>query len=424
MIFYITSLGLIPFLASRALIPIFATALTARFAPGHGDLLTEYTGIELVSGLPGYLTGDHALIILGLGALVELVITKSPDMRLALQTSESGIRALTGFFLCFNLVEGDFMELVDIVLREGPTTSYVWGNSFAYTWSFCIGWAVFFTARLRGAIYATLTDMDEDDDLGVQGLMSWMEDSFGFFGAIMVFLMPLVTLIVAGMTLLGLYLFKKYLDYREERQKVPCAHCGHPNHRCAAACPNCQRHHDRVMQVGFLGIIKDQPVTDFAAHRFSMQATKRCYSCGERLRKKQVNQNCPVCGAQPFYSQRELDEYLKRVQEKLPQTLAICAAFSLIPIFGLIPGIIYYRTNLLSSMRAYIPVASGCMTRWAVRLVNLLLLGLQWVPLLGTLVLPMMCLVNYMVYRSVFSRVARSGLPLDAPGSAPVTSGV
>ena len=85
----------------------------------------------------------------------------------------------------------------------------------------------------------------------------------------------------------------------------------------------------------------------------------------------------------------------------MPKTLGICFALSFIPVFGLIPGILYYRLSLISSLRIYVPLSTGCLMRWVIRIINLILLGIQWVPLLGSLTLPLMCLVNYQVYRKV-----------------------
>lgn len=412
MIYYITSLGLIPMLASRAVLPIFSTALVARFGPEFYDV-AEYAGIELVAGLPAWMTSDIALVILGLGALLEVGITKSPELRQLLEVSESGIRGFVAFFLCFHLVEGDFNELVDIILSEGPTTSYVWGNSFAYSWSFGMGWLVYMAAALRGQVMSTLSEADDDDVLGFQGLWSWMEDIVAMAGPLLVFVLPVAALTVAGITLLGLYLFKRWLVHREEKKKVPCSSCSHPNHACATVCPNCGFHHATPMAVGFMGIIQKVPATDPKTHAYTMRACKRCVSCGERLKERRVDQSCQVCGFHPFASQRELNEYLAEVRASLPKTMAISAAFGLIPIIGLIPGIIYYRASLIAGLRAYIPSTTGCLSRWLVRLVIMGLIAMQWTPGLGALTLPLMCFINYSVYSAVLKQQGVSKLPVE-----------
>ena len=411
--YYILSLGIVPFLASRAIIPIFATALVARFGP-EWDWLADMAGIQLVSDLPLWMTDNRALLILGLGALVELIAQKSQDLRNTFNLTEPVIKGLLAFFLCFNLVEGDFNELIRIIMEEGPTSNFVWGNSFAYTWSFGIGWAVYWVTTIRAGIYNFLQEMDEDDDLGLQGILSWLEDGIGFVGIIFAVLLPTLALFMAGISVLGLWLFLRYIRYREEKAKVPCKHCNHPNHRCGTQCASCNEALAPVFQVGILGIIRKEIVTDLDEHRLNMISRKRCHSCGERFKENRANQTCSVCGTAPFRHRGDMNRYLERMSGLLPKTLLISAAIGIVPLFGLAPGIIYYRINLISGMRCYIPIAGGCLTRWFVRILNLILICLQIIPIVGMFTLPLMCFTNYVVYKSVFKTHATNVLPANA----------
>ena len=417
LMYYLSSFSLIPLLTARAIMPIFATALVARFGPDWG-WLADAAGIQLVAGLPAWLSSDKALIILGIFTAIEFLANKSPDFRLMMELSDPAIKGLTGFFLCFQLVDGDFIELLRIVVEQGITAEYVWGHSLAYSWSFLMGWAVYYSARLRGGVARFFAETDEDDDLGLQKLWSLFEDFWGFFGILFVIIMPIVALITASLALLFLYLFRKYLIYREEKQKLPCGSCGHLTHPCAVACPSCKQEREQINRVGIMGITKRDLVTDLEEHRFGLRAGKRCISCGERLAEKKVHQSCRVCATAPFASRAELGAYVAKINERLPKILLICLLISFIPLVGLIPGIIYYRINLLSSLRAYIPLTVGCFTRWSVRLLNILLISLQWIPVFGAVVLPIMAWTNYLVYRSVFKREAERGFAAAAPAPA------
>ena len=102
----------------------------------------------------------------------------------------------------------------------------------------------------------------------------------------------------------------------------------------------------------------------------------------------------------------ELDEYLARLNAKLPDTMVTCFVLGLVPFLGLIPGLVYYRTSLLSSMRYYLPRTTGCFFKWVVKIWNLCLIGMQPVPVIGAFTLPILCLTNYWIYRSVFKRHA------------------
>ena len=92
------------------------------------------------------------------------------------------------------------------------------------------------------------------------------------------------------------------------------------------------------------------------------------------------------------------------MREKLPRTLLISAAFGVIPVIGLIPGVIYYRLSLIASLRYYVPRSASMLSRWFARIVTFLMICLQPVPGVGAVTLPLMCLVNYWVYSATLRR--------------------
>jgi hypothetical protein len=71
-----------------------------------------------------------------------------------------------------------------------------------------------------------------------------------------------------------------------------------------------------------------------------------------------------------------------------------------------IPGVILYRLAIVASFRRSIPPGRNFRLRWGIRLVSLVLVAFQWMPLLGGPLLPMRALVNYRAYRSVYRRLA------------------
>jgi len=94
--------------------------------------------------------------------------------------------------------------------------------------------------------------------------------------------------------------------------------------------------------------------------------------------------------------------YLAYIDGRLPIVLLMSFLFSLVPVIGLIPGVIYYRMVLIAPMRRYIPRSQAIVLRWGVRILFFFLIMFQWVPVAGGLVIPTMALVNYTVYRSAF----------------------
>jgi hypothetical protein len=143
-------------------------------------------------------------------------------------------------------------------------------------------------------------------------------------------------------------------------------------------------------------------VEDAAVHQLRLLAKKRCPACATPLPEKSVRQSCAGCGEVVFDSPATAERYVLRLNRRLGKTLAIATAMSAVPFLGIVPGVIYYRLSLLAGLRDYIPRGRGMLVRWFVRIVSLLLLAFQWLPFFGALSLPAMCLLNYMVYRSVF----------------------
>lgn len=405
--YYMTSLGLIPFFTSRAFTPLFASAMIARFAP-HWTWLASLPGGQLLSQVPSWASSDMTLLVLFVVTLVEVGAAKSPEVRELLTLFDTKIKAVSAFLVCFAIVRGNPLELVEHVEKVGVSTQFAWGQSFAYTWAFAIGGVVWFSSTLRNAVFGFLMDVDPDDDLSLQGLLSWMEDAMGFFGVLFVVIMPAAALVASGLAILGLYLMRRYLEHREQSSKLPCPGCATSNPPCGIHCSSCGRRRARIQQVGLLGTVKDAVVTDLAAHRFQLLTRKRCSSCGERLKERRLSQSCTACGTQPFTGHQDVEEYLANLRATLPKTLAILLVLGFIPVVGLIPGIIYYRLSLIASLRTYLPRSVGFAGKWLVRIVNLVLVCLQPIPLLGMLTLPAMCLTNYGVYQGLLrSRIRR-----------------
>src|SRR5262249_45132067 len=136
-------------------------------------------------------------------------------------------------------------------------------------------------------------------------------------------------------------------------------------------------------------------------------ARKRCPVCASRLAKSAVRQACATCGKVTFASPAEFERYLDVLAARLPRTLLVSGLLGAIPLVGLVPGVVYYRLNLVGGLRGYGPPLRGCATRWGVRALHVVVLVLQPIPLIGALVLPLLCWSTYAIYRRVLSGSAR-----------------
>lgn len=402
--YFLTTLGLIPYITSRAFLPLFASALIARYGVAWRPL-ADLAGVQLLDAVPGWAVSDTALSTLGVLALVEVAGNKSARFRELLSFTDTQVKGLAAFVFCLALA-GPLDPSLGTSLPVVQSSAL--GLSVAVLWALMVGSGTWFLARLRNGIYQFLMEVDEDDDLGLQKFLSWVEDAFGFLGALFVVILPAVALAVTGLTLLALYLIQKHLERQEEKRKVPCEDCGTPNPVCGVFCARCGKQRSHVRQVGHLGAIKEAPVTDLELHRSQLLACKRCRRCGERLREKGLDQTCQACGVSPFESSRDLEAYIGRLQRDLPRTLLLLLGMGAVPVVGLVAGVIYYRLTLISSLRHYVPGSSRFLARWMMRFAGAVLVCLQPIPFAGALSLPALGLLNFLLYRRLLRRQGRS----------------
>lgn len=399
--FIIFSLGTIPILASRGALPIFVSALIARFGT-EWAWLAERGAFQYVASLPEWLTSDVALGVLGLVAALEFLVTRSADAREAIGIGEAELKGI---------ISGAFTLLMIIGLAEkaGVTSATeengIW--SFESLWAAGIGFAVWKTAALRRAVLGFYDDLDPDDDFGVRRLFHALETLLGGFGPFLVIILPLLALFAAGATVLGLRLLQGHFTRLEAKRQITCE-CGARHHRGALACPECGRACAAPEAIGLFGQAKGKPAASPETHRHALLAKSRCGRCAERLKSPQTSESCPRCGDRHFPTPESTEDYRRRQTRRLPAALLISGLFGLIPIVGVIPGLIYYRLHLVSGLRGWLPRGSAFIGRWTIRLLALFLIPLQAFPLIGALSLPILCLLNFGVYGSRLKRAFNS----------------
>lgn len=413
-----------PMFASRAFSAIFVTALFARF--------TSY-----VVNPPAWFIHDYTLIVLGLLTVLEFAAEHNVDARQWLIEVDRFVKPSANFLMTSTLVGEQSAALLAPLSQQSSILGYSWGVVTAL--------GVWFMTGVRNQVMGSFIDFDEEDDLGVQKTVRWLEDFWVIGGIAVAFIFPLIAIGLFILTLVGLFVTKKYFEHRENKQKVPCAVCEQPIHPSAPTCFSCRHQNHNLHQVGLFGqptkplkqpsISHDRnfifrgihwlvqqikpPVTTLEQHRMQLLSRKRCPVCATRLKQRAIRQACSNCGTETFPNASLVDQYLKTQRRKLRYILPITFFLSLIPLLGLIPGVLYYRLNLISSLRGYVPRSIGCLSRWGVRLLNLILISLQWVPVLGGIVLPIMCWTNYWVYEQVLQSESRKTfgvLPEQAVG--------
>ncbi|MEX0325669.1 MAG: DUF4126 family protein [Puniceicoccaceae bacterium] len=382
------------FFTSRAFIPAFLTSVFLRYGH-HFPWLGNVEFIQATGSEPTWFTSNFTILFLGALSLLEVGATKIPEAQEALDQlhkyTKTGLAAITALGV-LNTRDLSFIE--QTISQAGV---------FDMIYSAFFGGLVFFFNTLRSGFMELLIIADPDDDLSFRTLISWFEDIWATVGIWFLFLYPLAMVILVGIVLGFLFLMRKVAEYREARSKRDCPTCDNLVFACAQTCPNCHTEQTDLKDVGFFGQTVDRPARELHQHELRLISKRRCPKCATRVTERKLPQSCPACRNTILGKPDDQAAYIARVRNRLPKVLGVTFALSLIPVIGLIPGIIYYRIQLVGPFRAYIPAGRGFVLRWMVKLIFLLLIALQLVPGLGGFMVPIMALLSYSIYSGYFS---------------------
>ena len=389
-------LGSVGVFASRAFLPAFATALMLRFGP-QSPLLAHAGLLPHVQGVPTWFTSDAALIILGLLSALELVAERSPEARVFLDEVHGYLKAGMAAATYLGVLNATERAAVGQFIKQAGLADFLPVSAVAS--------GTFFATQARGAIIGPLIDADEHDDLGLQKLLRWVGDLWGTLGPAALIVFPLLTIAVFGLAIVLLMLIERRVESRGERMKVACVNCGTLIHAGALACPSCHAPVKEPRDVGLLGRPRETPAV-IASLPYRLVAVKRCPVCATRFGRRVVKQTCGACGHQLMGDPSFAKGYIASIDRRVPWACIVCFVLGLIPVLGVIPGVIYYRLTIVAPFRRYIPPGRGFVLRWGVRLAVVVLVAFQWVPLAGGFALPAMALINYGAYRTAYRRMA------------------
>ncbi len=389
------ALGAAGLFSARAFLPAFLTALMMRYGdrlPFLGDVeFLQATGRE-----PSWFTSNWTILALGLLALAEIAASKSPDleewMAAGYKWGKSGVAALTMLGV---LQSGDaeFIEELIPVAQAGFVDTALSAGLAAAVWML---------ASLRNGFMGLVAMADPDGVLGIRTLLSWFEDVWAGFGIVFLFLYPVGMAILIVAVMAALWATAKWHERREAKAKRPCAACGAPVFPSALHCPECDTPNASARAIGFFGQAIERPADDRGAAALRLAEKRRCAHCATRLPKRTTEQECTACGRRPFAEGTFVSAYDGAIVARLPKVLGISALFSLVPVLGLIPGVIYYRIALVAPFIGYLPAGRSLLLKILLKITLLLLIGLQIVPGAGIVAVPLMALLSYGLYRSAW----------------------
>lgn len=387
---FLYSLASIPMFAARPFLAAFLTALIARF----GDdvpFLKESDVVEALSHAPSWFTSGTTLAILGALAVGEVLAAKNPDVRAAMEEIDAWVKAAVSTAVSLALLDSETLSTIKAIQRSGL--------GLESTLALLVGVATWFMAQLRRGALWVFQEIDDDDDIGLQTALSWIENTWTASGILFIVVFPIIALVLAALTALALYGLKRWNEHREHRLRVPCSVCAAAILPHATQCHFCRHEVAQPRAVGVFGTPKAAPCEDRDRQPFDLIARKRCPLCATRLRKRAVQQACSTCRVVTFAGEREFRTYLETLGERLPKTLGISFLLSAIPVVGVVPGVAYYRLTLISGLRGFVPPVRGCVSNVLLFFIRWILVALQPIPLVGALVIPLMCLSSYLIYK-------------------------
>lgn len=379
-------LGSIPLFSLRTFLPAFLTALLLAY-PEY------FPGMDKIPPVPeeAFITRDWVLILLGILSVLEIIGDKSTEIRNLVKNVETYLKP--AFFLAIHLSLLD--EASTQVLREMQ-----WA-AFEPLWIFLgLGTlAVHWLAGMRKKFISFLEGIDEDDNIYISRITSWLEDSLVLFGFLLLVWTGLlmVVLYAAGITVF-VYLQKRY-SRKIEQQKLQCPHCKEWNLPYAVKCFNCKTSLPRVYSIGVFGQKRKKIADDIHKHRLKLIAHRKCSICGQKLNKNKVYQNCDRCG-NPSFEAPTVPDFLKFQDRMFYKITGLSFLLGFIPIVGFVVSAVIANIFLLSPYRRYLPRGSSFFTKLFIKLTTFLLflLGIA----LGFIAAPAYIILKYFIWRKKF----------------------
>ena len=221
--------------------------------------------------------------------------------------------------------------------------------------------ATFVGATGRGSVLVILTEADPDDKVKIRGFLSWVEDFV--FGIRYLFYASLAAFIVILAFLGALQLLRMCHESKLEDSKVPCGKRGEKIHSFATECHHCGASVESPNIIGFLGGIKTEKETSIQAQQLRLLRLKRSPRSGEGFEGKGIDLKCEADGVTAFSDSWLTQAYKSSVLEKLPKTLIVRTLLGIVPVLGLIVGVIYYRLRLVAPFRRYLTFGQSFLTK-------------------------------------------------------------
>ena len=178
---FIHGLGSISLFSSRAFLPAFFTAVTLRY----GDLIPIISGSDLVKSAgsePTWFTSNWMIFALGVLSILEIIGDKNAEVRQHLHDVTGYIKSSLALLTYLGVISVSDTKIIEKIITN---TGF-----FDMIPAVFIGYGVYVLNSWRLSAFSNLIHADEDDELGLQTLISWADDLFATFGVLIIILFP------------------------------------------------------------------------------------------------------------------------------------------------------------------------------------------------------------------------------------------
>ncbi|MFO0959305.1 MAG: DUF4126 domain-containing protein [Isosphaeraceae bacterium] len=340
---WIHALGSIGIFTSRAFLPAFATALLLRYGP-QVSWIADSGLLRYVQDVPTWFTSDPCLLALGVLSIAELMAERVPEVKAAFDEVHGYLKAAMAGMTFLGVLGATDRSAFHGILGEHAAVDIL--SALA------VGGGTLLTGGVRRAVLEPFDDIDQDDDLGIRGLLRPVEDFWAFAGPIALILMPLLTVLAFLMTLGVLVLIERRLNLGGRVQPIACQACGRPMDPRALECPHCHATAASVAAIGPLGGILTRPANP-ARQPFALISVKRCPSCAARLTGPSIHQTCASCGRELPGDPAFVRAYVGFVDRRAFWVVPACTVLGLIPFLGIIPAVMLYRLAIVAPFRCH-----------------------------------------------------------------------
>lgn len=388
-------IGTIPLFSMRTFFPAFLTALFfthPELFPGIGDVSqVEETGT--------FLAQNWLLITLGILSVLEFISDKNSDIKVFLREAEPYIKPISYLAIQFFVLSDSSIEALDQINYAGFNPWIILAVAGSG--------GVYYLAKIRKKFLEFLMNIDEDDDLFIGKIISWVEDSLVLFGFILLVWAGVFMIILYGIIIGILLLIRKQNEKRLENQKVECPNCKAKIHAFAPACHICNFEQEKVNEIGVLGQKKQNFVSDIFKHKLNLLGQRRCSNCASKLEYSKLPQTCEACNTQVFEDPTEVD-FVQNMDKKFYRILFLSVFIGFIPIIGFVVSASLTGIHLLSPYRRYISKGGGFFSKILIRLITIVLFicGVGF----GFIAAPVYATIRYYVIRSQFKIATKQKL--------------